>query len=410
MTMSPVTSTSSDTPPASSSAQPVAKRRARSRVRRADIRRFIKSIVGDDFHAKRVLSLANGVSGAIHGAALAIHAIGQGLAQAQGLNPKHAVKQVDRLLSNAGLSMEDFFARWVPFVVGSRAEVVLALDLTEFDGDDQSTIALHLVSSHGRATALLWKTVVKSELQGWRNAHEDGLLSRFAQVRPETLTRATVLADRGFGDQKLYAFLATLGLDYVIRFRGVVHVEAAEGQCQPAADWVPASGRPRLLRGARVTCNKAPVAAVVCVHARGMKDPWCLASSRGDLPATAIVKLYGKRFQIEESFRDSKDARYGLGLSATHVRTPIRRDRLLLLATIAQALLTLLGAAAEKVGLDRMLKVNTVKERTHSLFRQGSFWYGAIPAMPAQRLRALMEAFGALIAAQPLFVGVFGLL
>ena len=159
-----------------------------------------------------------------------------------------------------------------------------------------------------------------------------------------------------------------------------------------------------------MTCDKAPVAAVVCVHARGMKDPWCLASSRGDLPAAAIVKLYGKRFQIEESFRDSKDARYGLGLSATHVRTPIRRDRLLLLATIAQALLTLLGAAAEKVGLDRMLKVNTVKERTHSLFRQGSFWYGAIPAMPAQRLRALMEAFGALIAELPVFVGVFGLL
>ena len=37
-------------------------------------------------------------------------------------------------------------------------------------------------------------------------------------------------------------------------------------------------------------------------------------------------------------------------------------DRLMLLAAISQALLTLLGAAAEETGLDRMLKANTVSQ------------------------------------------------
>lgn len=137
---------------------------AKNRLRPADIHRFVDKLVGDDFHAKRVLSLANGVTGTIHGATLGVHAIGQGLAQAQGLNPKHAVKQVDRLLSNTGISPDGFFEHWVPFVVGAREDVQVALDWTDFDADDHTTIALYLLTSHGRATPLLWRTVTKSTL------------------------------------------------------------------------------------------------------------------------------------------------------------------------------------------------------------------------------------------------------
>ena len=57
-----------------------------------------------------------------------------------------------------------------------------------------------------------------------------------------------------------------------------------------------------------------------------------------------------------------------MGLSATHVHSAPRRDRLLLLAAVAQALLTLVGAAGEACGLDRSLKANTVKTRTMSLY------------------------------------------
>jgi hypothetical protein len=386
------------------------KRRIVRRFSRKNIRRFVKSVVGEDLHAKRVLSLANGLTGVLHAASLGIHAIGQALAQVDSLLAKHAIKQVDRLLSNAGISLEGFFAGWVSFVLGGRSEVYLALDWTEFDADDHSTIALYLVTSHGRATPLLWKTVVKSELEGWRNDHEDALLALFARLRPEGLQRATVLADRGFGDQKLYRFLGELQLDFIIRFRGVVKVEAADGESKTAAEWVPSNGRACRILGAKVTGEKTPVPVVVCKKARGMKEAWCLASSRDDLSASAIATAYGKRFRIEETFRDTKDARFGMGLSATHIGVPERRDRLLLLAAMAQALLTILGAAAERVGLDRTLKANTVKRRTHSLFRQGCYWYGAIPNMRREWLQPLMEAFGELVAGQPVFAEVFGVL
>jgi hypothetical protein len=154
----------------------------------------------------------------------------------------------------------------------------------------------------------------------------------------------------------------------------------------------------------------AALAKAVELAPRASPQAWCMATSRADLKAAQITAAYGKRFTIEETFRDCKDLRFGMGLKATHIGSHERRDRLLLLAAMAQALLTLLGAAAESLGLDRMLKANTVKRRTHSLFRQGCYWYGAIPAMPRDRLSRLVRAFGALVAEQPVFSTVFGAL
>jgi hypothetical protein len=75
------------------------------------------------------------------------------------------------------------------------------------------------------------------------------------------------------------------------------------------------------------------------------------------------------------------------------VSTPERRDRLLFLNALAIHMLTVLGAAGESVGLDRTLKSNTSKHRTHSLFRQGCMLYELIPNMPELRLLPLMQKF-----------------
>jgi hypothetical protein len=91
-----------------------------------------------------------------------------------------------------------------------------------------------------------------------------------------------------------------------------------------------------------------------------------------------------------------------------HVSTPDRRDRLWLISAFAIVLLTLLGAAGEALGYDRHLKSNTTQRRTHSLLRQGSMLYELIPTMPDLRLRPLVEQFATMLAAQPLFRGVFG--
>ena len=370
---------------------------------------MIDRAFSEDLHARTVQSLANGVSGVLEAATLGVHAIGRGLAAAKGLNGKHATKQVDRLLSNGKLNLWRLFASWIRFVIGSRKELVIAMDWTEFDADDQATLALYLITGHGRATPLVWHTVYKSTLEGRRNGYEDQALECLKESLPEGV-HATIIADRGFGDKKRYEHLSGLGFDFIVRFRQDILLTEQFGDQRPASQWLHKTGRARLLEKMAVTADCYVLPAVVLVRAKGMKEAWCLATNRSDLKAAEIVQLYGKRFTIEETFRDTKDVHFGMGLKATHIGDSSRRDRLLLLGAIAHALLTLLGAAGERAGMDRMLKVNTSKKRQHSLYNQGSFWYDALPNMPVDRAATLMASYDETIREHKVFREIFGII
>lgn len=102
-------------------------------LRPKDVAEFVRVMFEEDMHARRVASLADATTGAIRAGTLAIHSIGHGLASARGLNSKHSIKQVDRLLSNAGVDPWDLLAQWVPFVVGGRPEMVVAMDWTDWE-------------------------------------------------------------------------------------------------------------------------------------------------------------------------------------------------------------------------------------------------------------------------------------
>ncbi len=145
---------------------------------------FLESLFEEDLHARRVLSLAYAVLGVIHSASLGVHFIGKALAWARGTHSTHGVKQVDRLLSNRGVNVWELFARWVPYVLGQRKEAVVALDWTDFDADDHTTLVASLVASHGRTTPLVWLTVEKSALEGIRNDTEDLVLNRLRKWCP----------------------------------------------------------------------------------------------------------------------------------------------------------------------------------------------------------------------------------
>jgi hypothetical protein len=377
-----------------------------SRKRLEDVRGFIGGLYGPDLHAKRVDALAGATLGVMAGASLAVAMIGQALAQARGLVTKHAVKQVDRLMSNQGIDVWDSFACWVPQQVGAQRDILVAMDWTDFDHDGQSTLVLSLVTGHGRAAPLIWLSVWKQAIANRRNDHENACLRRLAETMPPDC-RVTILADRGFGDQKLFGFLGELGFGYVIRFRGTIHVADANGETRPAAEWVGKGRRARKLRYARVTTQGRQGGAVVCVHAKGMKEPWCLAASDPEATAAVLVNHYARRWTIEPQFRDTKDLRFGMGLSSTRIGEPTRRDRLLLVSAFAVALLTLLGAVGESLGMDRLLKSNTSKTRSHSLFRQGCMLYERIPNMPEHRLAPLMAAFAQAVSQASAFGGLF---
>ncbi len=101
-----------------------------------------------DWHVATLESVALGTLGVLHAVSLCIHAIGRASAWARDRDPKHAVKQIDGLLSNQNVSVWLFSRAWVRFVVGSRPEAIVAFDWTELDADGHSTIAAYLVTNH----------------------------------------------------------------------------------------------------------------------------------------------------------------------------------------------------------------------------------------------------------------------
>ena len=67
---------------------------------------------------------------------------------------------------------------------------------------------LAMVTGHGRATPLLWKTVASSTLKGNQRRYEYEVLCRLREVLPAGV-KVTVVADRGFADCKLFYALTT---------------------------------------------------------------------------------------------------------------------------------------------------------------------------------------------------------
>ena len=371
---------------------------------------FVNNVFGEDLHAKRVLSMANGVIGVMHAASLAIHAVGRGLAMAKGGLDKHTVKQVDRFLSNRGIALDVLGPMWIHFVLADRKRVFINLDWTEFDGDDHSMLVASVQTEHGRSTPLLWKTIQKSLLKGKRNDHEDEMMRKLREAIAEDV-QVILVADRGFADQKFFAFLLEeLRFDYIIRFKSNTTVTSAKGESRAAKAWVGKNGRMRRLKDATLTADGLHVPQVMVVQDKGMKEVWCIATSLRTITGSKLKIRYGKRFSCEEMFRDIKDIRYGMGLSWTHIKRTDRRDRLFLLAVLAFALLVLLGAAGESVGMDKQLKTTTKPGRQYSLFRQGMRWFELLPWIDDDRARPLLKRFGEMLQAHAVFRAPFGVL
>ena len=76
--------------------------------------------------------------------------------------------------------------------------------------------------------------------------------------------------------------------------------------------------------------------------------------------------------QIEETFRDAKNHRFGWSFEDARSNSSKRFEVLLLLATLGMLAVTLLGHAAEERGIHRRYQANTIsKRRVLSLFYLG---------------------------------------
>ena len=358
-------------------------------------------LIGHDTHARTAAAIRGAVQAIGSASALALSVVATTLAALHGILPVLAVRRLDRLLVNPALDLSVRGFAYVQTVLGGRTEALIALDWTEFDADDHSTLCAYLVTTHGRATPLWWRTARCADLTPQTRVDlEDQLLGDLRRALGPSV-RARLLCDRGFVDAERIELWTAIGWGYVVRLRRNILVTDATGRTRRADAWLRPDGRAVRLPGARFTGTRQAVGSFVAVQQAGMKDAWFLICDADVPTATEAIALYDRRFSTEETFRDQQDPRFGLGLDQLRMADPQKRDRMLLLAAMAQVLLTLLGGAGEACGLDRGLHrkggASTGKKRIYSLFRQGCMWIELLPTLREDRKRLLIDAFETLL-------------
>lgn len=286
---------------------------------------------------------------------------------------------------------------------------MVALDWTSFANDSQHMLSLNVLTGKGCSTPLLWRTVDKKRLKHNRARYEDQMLSRLKEVLPANVT-ITLVADRGFADQKFFKFLDdTLQFNYIIRIKSNTTITTQQGVSQKASEWLDKTGRAKSMKEVTLTLAHHPIKQFVSVKDKGMKAGWFLVSNLSEIPTRLLIKHYAKRWKIEPYFRDVKSGRYGYALHQTHIKNEERRDRLFLIVVLCYMLLNLLGQAGESIGFDKYLKVNTVKTRTHSLFRQGQFYLDYFRHFKPEQQKLLIDIFANLLSEHDFWLAFYDL-
>lgn len=345
--------------------------------------RHLVSRCGDEVHDRRLAAVVKLVEGVIEGGRLIPATVGRSLPGKA--RPKHGIKCVDRLLGSPKMAMD----RWLFYralahslLAGCRRSTVL-VDWTKVGATDVALVAA--VPIGGRALPIY------SEVHPLKKLGNVGVETRFLRALKATVPTecdCIIVSDAGFKGPFFQA-IRNLGWDFLGRIRGTTKAVLPSGEVLSKEELYQRAGiQPTDLGSFGLFVNQRIPCRLVLVRKRrkpGPKkppprckeerelrqsalDPWLLATSLSDGDAEFIVGLYAKRMQIEETFRDAKNHRFGWSLGHVRLSTTQRMATLLVLAALAMAVVTLIGMTAERAGLHRRYQANTYRTRVLSFF------------------------------------------
>ena len=227
----------------------------------------------------------------------------------------------------------------------------------------------------GRAVTL-YEEVHSLAVAGSLTVHK-AFLKQFRNLLP-TNCRPIFVTDAGFRST-WFKLLDSMGYSWIgrIRNRDMIRPQASYGQwCGCKVLYPLATSRAQDLgefhyvrqhpvpcrlvlvkRGSanrhhRTVHGKRTRSAHSLKQSKSSKEPWLLAASTDldDLTADSVVSVYAGRMQIEQTFRDTKNGRWGLGLAHSQSRRRDRMECLLLLGALACYALWVIGITAKYAG------------------------------------------------------------
>lgn len=343
------------------------------------------SLVTPRMHKIRYQALRACITSLLDGASASVTSIGRGITSSA--YEKHCIKRADRLCSNRHLLTE------LPLIYSAMTSLfgrmsstpVILVDWSDLDEYKRHFLLRASIVFSGRSITLY------EEVHSLKTKEKPAVHKRFLRCLKDMLgnnCQAIIVTDAGFKTPWFREVLA-LGWHFVGRTRrqNFYSLDGKQWQCishlYRQATVTPkghegainrsnpltcrlvivkqrAKGRHSLNRSGQLRQSKASKAP-----AKAATDPWLLSTS---LPysstlAKRAVKIYSQRMQIEEGFRDMKSRQFGLGFEQSKTQRSQRLSILILLITLANLILILLGLILQSSGQQYRFQANTVKTK-----------------------------------------------
>ena len=347
-------------------------------------------------HAKRRASLAK-IAGAAQAGGLGVVKMAKRLPSR---SLRHGIKCCDRLLSNPHLHEERIkvYRALAHRVLQSHRHVAILIDWSELRENGSMHLLRAAVAVKGRAFAI-YDEVHPQKMQANGKVHL-AFLKRLKTVLPAGC-EPVIVTDAGFRSTWFQA-LDKLGFSWIGRIRNRDMVRPAD-----KATW---AGCKQLYTQARTVArtlgeflyvrsnptkcqlvivknrsagrknkNKfgKPSQAQRSKKARaGQIEPWLLAASvrLKALSAQHVAKLYATRMQIEQTFRDLKNAQWGAGLRTSQTRSAQRLGILILIAALVTYALWIIGLALLRTGYAVGYGSRAKASSTMSILSLATYW------------------------------------
>ena len=309
------------------------------------ISRAVEELLSGALWKNRLNSLIAAVVGLILSGEATMAAIGgSACGRARVVNK---IKRVWRLAHNQHLDLNRVAARLIQVLTFGQRSVVVAIDWTDMG---RWKVLQAAIITAGRAIPVYWMVINEKKM---RLAEAE---LRFCETMVLRLIpadkRLFIIGDRGFDSAETLRFLKERRIKFLIRF--------ARGKCLKlkGQDYVLVENMPLSLgeavdySWAEYTRHSQLPLRIVRVWKDGQDEEWNLASNLGRyFTAEFIVKLYARRFTIEELFRDYKGGAWGIG--ETSIQSEKSLATFLLILAVAHIVVVAIGLDASERGLAR---------------------------------------------------------
>lgn len=341
-----------------------------------------------DIHNVRLTAVIAAVNSAITHHQVTVTGLGRNLKSYSKTSTKHDIKRMDRIVGNPHLHSErkTIYQYMLNQLIGQKKHPILIVDWSPIPGNE--IFQLHRVSiPMGGRTLTIYEECYEEKKLNNTETHNQ-FLDKLEKLLPEGC-QPIILSDAIY-KTPWFKYVKAKGWYFVGRVRGNAQLsldgKAFKTTAQVMKD---ATGKAKslgiilyskrtrfpcegtLFQGAAKGRHKKKKRggtskdSVSLYHSAKSKEPWLLVShlpKKYNTPKK-IVKLYGYRMQIEESFRDTKNQQYGLGLSQAKSKSIQRYNNLLLIAALTLFLLWCIGQVAVENKYHYQLQANTERKK-----------------------------------------------